>query len=164
MSVVGFSVVGMTMVADPPAGTGVVPVLAGVSEALDHLADPTGWRLQDGDLERAVDDAYGLVTRAHAVALRLLAEVDARGLPTAAGASSTQAWLVARRRLRPGEAKRDVTLARLVRAAATATTDLAAAATTVAAADPADPAVGDAADDGVSVEGAAVAAGLDAGG
>ncbi|MGH3383096.1 MAG: DUF222 domain-containing protein [Nocardioidaceae bacterium] len=109
-------------------------------EFFDEPVDLQPWRLSDAEVVDAMDAAYEAATRAHAVALRLLVEVDRRGLAKAAGASSTQAWLQQRRRFRPQQARRDVELARLI--------DIR---------NPADPE-----SDG-RVEGAAVGAALDAG-
>lgn len=82
------------------------------------LASPEAWRLSSRELISGVDAAYRLATQAHTVALLLVGELDARGLATEAGATSTAAWLGATRRMRPQEAKRDVTVAQLLRGAA----------------------------------------------
>ncbi|MGI8576601.1 MAG: DUF222 domain-containing protein [Nocardioidaceae bacterium] len=99
------------------------PLQRVVSDALAGLAGAPLWRLSDAEAVAALDAAYRKVTQAHAVALRLLGAVDGRGLPVAHGATCTQAWLTARRRVRPGDAKRDVELARLLTRAADATPD-----------------------------------------
>ncbi len=102
---------------------GTPPTLAGLHAAAGAvagvLAEPAAWQLCDADLLAGLDAAYRLATAAHTVGIALLVEVDQRKLPIEAGASSTQAWLAATRRLSPGEAHRDVMLAGLLAAAAT---------------------------------------------
>lgn len=72
------------------------------------------WRLSETELIAGLDAAYALSTQAHTVALRLLAEVDRRGLARELGAPSTTAWLTHRLRMRPGDAKRDLQVATLI--------------------------------------------------
>lgn len=84
------------------------------------LEDAELWRLSSRQVTAGVDAAYRLVAQAHTVALSLLGELDARGLAVDTGAPSTLAWLTAKRRMRQQEARRDVTLARLLHAADTA--------------------------------------------
>ncbi|MGH3447315.1 MAG: hypothetical protein ACRDP4_06800, partial [Nocardioidaceae bacterium] len=93
----------------------VAPHLATVSDALAKLQHEDLWRLDGDQALAATRAAYELVEQAHAAALELLAETNARSLAREAGASSTQAWLSATRRMRPGVAKRDVETAKLVR-------------------------------------------------
>jgi hypothetical protein len=98
----------------------VLALLDRVAGLLDDLGDPQAWRLDDTQTTAAVDAAYRLATRFHALAIGLLGEADRRGLPTRAGAASTQAWLRHRQRIRPPAAKRDTTLATLIPPATTA--------------------------------------------
>jgi hypothetical protein len=81
------------------------------------LQQRAAWQLSDAEVVEGVEAAYRLVTQAHAAALTLLGEADARGLAAEAGAPSTRAWLSGRLRVRPEDAKRDVTLARLIHSA-----------------------------------------------
>ena len=81
------------------------------------LEAPSWWRLSDRELMAGVEAAYRMVAQVQTVALSLLGELDARGLGREAGASSTAAWVTATRRVRPQDAKRDVTVARLLHAA-----------------------------------------------
>lgn len=93
----------------------VLDRLARASDAVyDLVEDGRLWRVPDRDVLAGVDAAYALVTQAQAAALTILGELDARGLATEAGASSTQAWLAGRRRLGQTDAKRDVTLAQML--------------------------------------------------
>ncbi|MPZ60740.1 MAG: DUF222 domain-containing protein, partial [Propionibacteriales bacterium] len=94
--------------------TDVASVLQQVNRVLDQVADPRAWRLPDEQLAEQTQAAYRTATRVHALGLRLLAEVDARGVPERVGASSTQVWLKHTQRMRPETAKRDVQLARLL--------------------------------------------------
>ncbi len=81
------------------------------------VSSDRAWKLGDQQVVAGVEAAYRLVNQTHAAALMLLAELDSRGLAADAGASSTQAWLTAAQRMRPADAKRDVTLASLMRKA-----------------------------------------------
>ncbi|MGH3448534.1 MAG: hypothetical protein ACRDP4_13020, partial [Nocardioidaceae bacterium] len=98
----------------------VAPHLAGVSALLGKLEREGLWRLDDDQTLAATQAAYQVAERAHAAAVELLGQVDARGLAGRVGAPSTQAWLVGASRVRPGTAKRDVTVARLLHTAANA--------------------------------------------
>ncbi|MGH3448552.1 MAG: hypothetical protein ACRDP4_13110, partial [Nocardioidaceae bacterium] len=95
----------------------VAPHLATVSDALDVLQQEGLWRLDDDQTLAAAQAAYAVAERAHAAAVELLGQLDARGLAPRVGAASTQAWLTATSRVRTA-AKRDVTVARLLHAAA----------------------------------------------
>jgi hypothetical protein len=92
----------------------VLATLDAVAGLLDRLDSGSAWRCSDSEVTEALDAAYRLATRVHATALWMLAESDRRGLATTAGASSLQAWLRGRQFMRPGHAKRDVVLARLI--------------------------------------------------
>ncbi|MGI8702059.1 MAG: DUF222 domain-containing protein, partial [Nocardioidaceae bacterium] len=78
----------------------------------------------DRQVVAGVAAAYRLVAQAQSVALSLLGELDARGLAVETGAPSTLAWLIATRRMRPQDAKRDVVLAQLLHTAEGATSTL----------------------------------------
>src|SRR5690349_9349614 len=100
---------------DPPEAGGTVEQLAAASATVHGLlADARMWALSDAEVLDGLDEAYRLATQAHTMALLLLAEADRRRLPEQLGAASTVAWLTATRRIRAAEAKRDLTLARLV--------------------------------------------------
>src|SRR5579864_8600777 len=101
-------------VGPPETGSpgGVVDRLTGFGSALSGLIDDARmWALSDTEVLDGLDAAYRLATQAHTMALLLLAEADGRGLPQELGAVSTVAWLTGSRRVRPGDAKRDVALA-----------------------------------------------------
>ena len=89
------------------------PVVAGlgdVSAALDAAAGAEVWSLSDDDLQATIVACEAVAARQAAVGLRLVREADARDLGRRLGATSTVAWLRARLRLRPGEAKTRVEL------------------------------------------------------
>ncbi|MGH3502771.1 MAG: hypothetical protein ACRDQA_18040, partial [Nocardioidaceae bacterium] len=73
----------------------VAPHLAGVSELLEKLQGEGLWRLDDDQTLAATQAAYAVAERAHAAAVELLGQLDARGLAGRVGAPSTQAWLTA---------------------------------------------------------------------
>ena len=92
----------------------VMPVLAAVSSQLDQLHAAELWRHDDTESVAALDAVYALIAESQAVAMRLVADAARRNVALDAGAPSMQAWLKARYRLRPSEAKRDVELAGLL--------------------------------------------------
>jgi hypothetical protein len=104
----------------------VVEVLSAVDEALQSTRDAAVWALADNELEAALDRCQRLVARQAELRLRLVAEADGRDLGRRVGASSTAAWLRARYRIRPGEARARVELANRIAAAADAPVDYAA--------------------------------------
>lgn len=104
----------MTLPTDSLADTVIGPHLTRISQGLDAFRDEELWRLTDEQALAAAEAAYEMAHRAHAAALEVLGEVDSRAAARHAGAPSTQAWLAATQRLRPGMAKRDVRLARLI--------------------------------------------------
>jgi hypothetical protein len=122
LSVVTFIVAGMTQVLDPPTGANPVPpersVLDGLALAGTGLAEAWEaplWPLSSAELTGALDEIVAVQRRAEAVYLRLLDELDTRGLPTSDGARNTTSWLRERYRLSPGAAKADVIAAAATR-------------------------------------------------
>lgn len=99
---------------DPFDDAPVATVLAAVSGQLEGLREAELWRVDDTQTVAALDAAYALVAKSQALVMRLIGEADSRGVGSDAGAPSLQAWLKARYRLRAGDAKRDVELARLL--------------------------------------------------
>jgi hypothetical protein len=89
------------------------------------LESPEMWRLSDRQVTAGVEAAYRLVSQAQAAALTMLGELDARGLAVGAGAASTLQWLTSSQRVRPEDAKRDLSVAKLLHHAATAGPDAA---------------------------------------
>src|SRR5438477_8896553 len=85
--------------------------LAHAREAMDDIDDMAAWRLGDAELLATVQGLFRLVSIVQAQALRLLAEVDQRGLAADAGSPTTAAWLTATLRTRVGVARRQVKLA-----------------------------------------------------
>lgn len=104
----------MSAALDLPDTDSVLPVLTAVSTQLEGLREAELWRHDDTQTVAALDAAYSVVAKAHAVALRLVGDAARRSIACDAGATSMQAWLSARYRLRPAEAKRDLELAQLV--------------------------------------------------
>ena len=113
-------VLGMTQLLDPPSGAGAgapqpgPSVLDGLAAAAAGLADAWQspvWPLGSEQLTDALDQMVELHRQAEAVYLRLLGEVDSRGIPLIEGASNTKSWLRERHRLSPGQAKADVAAA-----------------------------------------------------
>jgi hypothetical protein len=96
-------------------GHPVVAALDAVSEALDEAVGAEVWSLSDDDLQATIVACEVVAARQAAVGLRLVREADARDLGRRLGAASTTAWLRARLRLRPGEAKTRVDLAHRLR-------------------------------------------------
>jgi hypothetical protein len=100
--------VDMTQLVDPPSGADAPPpeasVLDGLVAAMARLADArTGplWPLGTKQLTDALDQIVRLNRQAEAIYLRLLDEIDARGIPLSDGAPNTKSWLRERHRL-PG--------------------------------------------------------------
>src|SRR5882672_9103787 len=87
----------------------------GARAAVRELAEQPLWQLTNGDLIANTEDAYRLLTEVNAQALRLLAEIDSRGLAPDAGSPSTAAWVSARLKMNNGPARRQVTLANALR-------------------------------------------------
>jgi hypothetical protein len=104
----------------------VVEALSAVDEALRATADAAVWAMGDEELEAALDRCQRLAARQAELRLRLVAEADGRDLGRRVGASSTAAWLRARYRIRPGEARAGVELANRIAAAVDAPVDYAA--------------------------------------
>lgn len=105
------------------------PLVAAVDRigaALDSVSEDSAWALSDEDLESCIAGCERSLARVYELRARLIADADGRDLARRLGASSTQAWLRDRFRLRPGDAKRQVELANRMSAAADAPVDYAA--------------------------------------
>ena len=88
-----------------------MPISPDVHAAVRALTDQPLVGVLDGQLIADTEDLYRLLTEVNAQALRLLAEIDQRGLAAAAGSPTTAAWLRARLKMNHGPAKRQVSLA-----------------------------------------------------
>jgi hypothetical protein len=95
----------------PARESGIAEAIARAREAMGDVGDIEAWRLTDAELLEAVEGLYRLTSRVQAQALRLLAEIDSRGVAADAGSPSTAAWLTARTQTRVGVARRHVRLA-----------------------------------------------------
>jgi Domain of unknown function (DUF222) len=109
---------GMTQLLDPPAGAQDQPlersVLAGLAAAAAGLAEAWQepvWPLTSEQLTVTLDEIVALQRRAEAVYLRLLDEINTRGIPRTEGWRDTKSWLRERHRLSPSAAKADVAAA-----------------------------------------------------
>jgi hypothetical protein len=98
----------------PPRPRGAA-ALARLQEGLDMLAEVEDWEWGDAELVAAVEATHRHVSAAHAAALRLVAEVDQRGLAADAGSPTTAALLTARVQLPVGQARAEVRLAHTLR-------------------------------------------------
>jgi Domain of unknown function (DUF222) len=108
----------MTQLLDPPAGAGPAePVpsaahgLAVAAAGLREVLDAPVWPEGSQQLIDAVDQIVVLHRQAEAAYLRLLGELDARGIAATEGARNTTTWLRERHRLSPAAAKADVAAA-----------------------------------------------------
>jgi hypothetical protein len=90
---------------------GVDEVLAVLDRALDDVRSMPVWSASDAALVTCLDRVQVMVSQVAALRLRLVREVDGRGLPVGQGASSTTAWLRDRYRLSGSAAHRMVRLA-----------------------------------------------------
>ena len=86
--------------------------VAAARGAMTGLRGVEAWSLGNGDLVRATEDVYRLVSVVNGEALRLLGELESRGLAPDAGAPTSAAWLTANLRMRVGTARRQVALAK----------------------------------------------------
>jgi hypothetical protein len=102
-------------------------VLAVLDRALDDVRSLPVWSASDATLVTCLDRVQVMVAQVAALRLRLVREVDGRGLPVGQGASSTTAWLRDRYRLSGGAAHRLVRLAAALDAGLPATGDALAA-------------------------------------
>src|SRR6266700_2722996 len=103
------------------AATAAAAVLAAVRGAREQLSEVATWQLADGELLGSTEALYREVAALQTQALRLLGEVDARGLAPDAGSRSTLVWVMAKAKLRRGSAHTQVAVAgRLVEFPATA--------------------------------------------
>ena len=114
MSVGGPSVTDMEHDSGPPDRPThpLRSVLAGSARAIDEVVNQPLWSLGDTELLDLVEEAYGLVSKAHALALSMVSEASARELGDRVGAPSMAALLRHRLRLTPASARRDVDLAK----------------------------------------------------
>lgn len=94
----------------------LMAALATAGEALAGLRDAACYDLSDTDLEAALSQSQIIEARRYDTALALVKEADERDLGRRMGGSSTAAWLSARLRIRPGEARTLVRLANQSRA------------------------------------------------
>ena len=85
--------------------------IARARAAMEDVGDIEAWGLTDAELLEAVRGLYRLTSSVHAQALRLLAEVDTRGIAADAGSPTTATWLTAATQTRVGVARRHVRLA-----------------------------------------------------
>jgi hypothetical protein len=112
------------------SSTVVVPPLVAAVErigaVLDSVSESSAWALSDDNLESCIAGCERSLARVYELRARLITEADGRDLGRRLGASSTQAWLRDRFRLRPGDARRQVELANRMNAAADAPVDYAA--------------------------------------
>jgi hypothetical protein len=111
-------VASMTQLLDPPASAdpaepvpSVVHGLAVAAAGLREVLDAPAWPVSSQQLIDAVDHIVVLHRQAEAAYLRLLGELDARGIAATEGARNTTTWLRERHRLSPAAAKADVAAA-----------------------------------------------------
>ncbi len=95
----------------PTRETAAAAALAAVRGAREQLSEVAVWQLGDAELLRSTEALYQEVAALNAQTLRLLAEVDQRGLAPDAGSRSTLAWVMATAKVRRGAAHTQVTLA-----------------------------------------------------
>src|SRR6266571_2422984 len=95
----------------PARESGSAAALGAARDAMGELAGQPVWQLGDGELLHVTEELYRLQAMVNAQALRLLAEVDQRGLAPDAGSRSTLAWVMATAKVRRGAAHSQVTLA-----------------------------------------------------
>jgi Domain of unknown function (DUF222)/HNH endonuclease len=114
-----------TRVVDREAASTLGLIAHASTDVTRLLENPEMWRLSDREVTAGVEAAYRLASQAQAAALTMLGELDARGLAVEAGAVSTLQWLTASQRIRPEDAKRDLSVAKLLSHAATAGPDAA---------------------------------------
>jgi Domain of unknown function (DUF222) len=88
--------------------------LAVMDKAVEECLSVSLWARSPEDLVEYLGRVQVLAQRVSALRLALVREIDARGVPAAQGAPSTLAWLRDRLRISGGEAKRCVTLARVL--------------------------------------------------
>jgi hypothetical protein len=67
--------------------------VVGVEDRLAVLAGARLWALSSPEVVAALDQAQALAVELNAVLLRLVREIDARGIAKSAGASSTAVWI-----------------------------------------------------------------------
>src|SRR6266540_4140631 len=92
-------------------GHPVAELLSAVNDAAVKVADAEFWSLSDAEAVAALTTVARGIEQLTAIKLRLVADVDGRGLAGRAGAPSMQAWLRHRLNCTPAHAKRDAVLA-----------------------------------------------------
>jgi hypothetical protein len=102
-------------------------VLAVLDRALDDVGSMPVWSATDTVLIKHLDSVQAMISQVACLQLRLLREVDGRGIPVGQGASSTTAWLRDRYRISGGAAQRMVRLAAALDAGLPATAEALAA-------------------------------------
>ncbi|WP_459981603.1 DUF222 domain-containing protein, partial [Nocardioides sp. AN3] len=90
--------------------------LGRLGEVLDEVSTDTVWALSQQELAESLREAYAAQARLQALTLRLVAQADLNDLASHEGAVSLPAWLRVQVRLAPGEAKRQVRLAKALEA------------------------------------------------
>ena len=95
----------------PPRESRLATAVAVARDGLARVAEVPAWQLSDRELLDGAEDMYRLVSIVQAQALRMLAEIDTRGLAPDAGSPTTSAWLTARVQMPVGAARRQVALA-----------------------------------------------------
>lgn len=78
--------------------------LAGMTEALDGVADTPAWSLTETAVVERFGQVLGLRSRVEELTSRLLDSLVSRDVPRLAGASSTRAWLTTHFQMSPQEA------------------------------------------------------------
>jgi hypothetical protein len=108
----------MTQLLDPPTGASPAPgagdaaaALAACSAGMTALLDAPLWPLGTDPLVAAMDRLQELRCQAEAVHLRLLREVESRGVPAEQGARNVKDWLRGRYRCTGGRAHADAAAA-----------------------------------------------------
>jgi Domain of unknown function (DUF222)/HNH endonuclease len=89
----------------------VLGALRDIDAGLDELAEGNLWSLLDSESLQVRVELERLGARLYAQRLRATREVEVRGAPVAAGATSSRSWLINVLRIHPGEAAREVALA-----------------------------------------------------
>ncbi len=106
---------------DPPVNDPVTAAVAELSAVLDRAAEVPTWVPSDEALSAAVAACATAVTRAQALLVGLVGEIDARGIGTRRGAVSTAAWLRHVLNAMPREARTLVGVATAIRGGITVT-------------------------------------------
>lgn len=97
-------------------------------EELAKLVQEHAWQLLEAELVDLTRRLHTQTSKAQGLQLRLVQDVEARGVPATAGATSLTAWLIRALRLSPGAAKSQAKLAPLLQGGKCADTGAALAA------------------------------------